>query len=659
MDLWRCEKCNCTITNFVNHRCLYHEYSYHGAGFENPDSIFGNNLQEIPATISHSAVGAEFNSSQFMNRTTTFQFSTFPQIADKKRHWDVNSTTSTGVRHASRNAVQNKNFDYFSSSQSSLISAAQYFQNSACTSGVENLKMPFFNAAYTSELNPVEVPWTNNIELMQRYPNLSFYNQLPPNSPGPSNGLIKYDLTEENFNIWRSMESGKTGMPDFKISRFQEKKYDAVEITGNSNRTEKNKSCASHLNSASMNEQYHGNPRTEESRHMIISQHVSPGTSTAMTEKFHEGIPNIQNGAYCNFENRHSYSIPNFGQGLLDRQLGMDEIPHFSNKSQGQFDDKIKFQNIFQYPFYGNFFFYQRYLNGQESPLNSSNVPIKCNTCNEMLKLTEKRQTCPKIAEYCENFSAPKVPKKRNPLGKRFPYVFTESIRLIEASRKFSITISETSLKKSLQQFRISAEGADFNSSQFMNRTSTFQYCNVSMNIQSGQSAMQDCEISRFQDKEYDGMAIARKSDRREENMKCSSDLSSTSINVQYHGNSRPQKSCHTAALKHASTITRENEFFNMHNSGYHNMEKSDSYSIPGFGQGVLDSRQGMKEIPHYSYKSQGQFADKMKFQDVFQCHFCGSYQRNLKGRKLLVNSSNVPFKCNVCMEKMKFKEKI
>ncbi|GIY32811.1 hypothetical protein CDAR_264271 [Caerostris darwini] len=211
MDLWRCEKCNCTITNFVNHRCLYHEYSYHGAGFENPDSIFGNNLQEIPATIPHSAVGAEFNSSQFMNRTSTFQFSTFRQIADQKRHWDVNSTTSTDVRHASRNAVQNKNFDYFNSSQSSLIPAAETFENSDCTSGVENLKMQFFNAAYTSELNPVEVPCTNNIELMQRYPNLSFHNQPPPNSPGTSNGLTKYDLTEENFNILRSMESGETG----------------------------------------------------------------------------------------------------------------------------------------------------------------------------------------------------------------------------------------------------------------------------------------------------------------------------------------------------------------------------------------------------------------------------------------------------------------
>ncbi|GIY70976.1 hypothetical protein CDAR_532511 [Caerostris darwini] len=323
---------------------------------KNPDSIFGNNLQEIPATISHSAVGAEFNSSQFMNRTTTFQFSTFPQIADKKRHWDVNSTTSTDVRHASRNAVQNKNFDYFSSSQSSLISAAQYFQNSACTSGVENLKMPFFNAAYTSELNPVEVTWTNISALMQRYPNLSFYNQLPPNSPGPSNGLIKYDLTEENFNIWRSMESGKTGVPDFKISRFQEKEYYAVAITGNSNRTEKTKSCASHLNSASMNVQYHRNPRTAKSRHMIISQHVYPGTSTAMTEKFHEGISNIQNGAYCNFENRHPYSIPNFGQGLLDSRPGMDEIPHFSNKSQRQFDGKFKFQNNFQCRICGKFF---------------------------------------------------------------------------------------------------------------------------------------------------------------------------------------------------------------------------------------------------------------------------------------------------------------
>ncbi|GIY60105.1 hypothetical protein CEXT_193941 [Caerostris extrusa] len=91
---------------------------------------------------------------------------------------------------------------------------------------------------------------------MKSYTNLSFHNQL---SPGPSNGLTKYDLTEENFNMWRSMESGKTGMPDFKISLFQEKEYDAVAMARKSNGTEINKSCASHLNSASLNVQYRGN----------------------------------------------------------------------------------------------------------------------------------------------------------------------------------------------------------------------------------------------------------------------------------------------------------------------------------------------------------------------------------------------------------------
>ncbi|GIY13569.1 hypothetical protein CEXT_646741 [Caerostris extrusa] len=74
-----------------------------------------------------------------MNRTSTFQSSTFPQSTTQERHWDVNSTATTDVRYALSNAVQNKNFDYFKSSRGSLIPAAQYFENSACTSGVENL----------------------------------------------------------------------------------------------------------------------------------------------------------------------------------------------------------------------------------------------------------------------------------------------------------------------------------------------------------------------------------------------------------------------------------------------------------------------------------------------------------------------------------------
>ncbi|GIX75054.1 hypothetical protein CDAR_253011, partial [Caerostris darwini] len=79
--------------------------------------------------------------------------------------------------------------------------------------------MPFFNAVYTNELNPVQ-------------------------------------------------------QPDFKISRFQEKEYDAVAIARKSNRTEKNKSCASHLNSASLNVQHHGNRyREKKSRKKIHPCH--------------------------------------------------------------------------------------------------------------------------------------------------------------------------------------------------------------------------------------------------------------------------------------------------------------------------------------------------------------------------------------------------
>ncbi|GIY07612.1 hypothetical protein CDAR_279201, partial [Caerostris darwini] len=274
MDPLRCEMCSSSVTNFANHRCFYNEYSYQGTGFKNPDYIYGNKPQEIPATISHSAKGAEFHSLAFMNRTSTFQSSTFPPSTDQERHWDVNSTAGTDVRYASSSAVQNENFNYFNSSQGSLISAAQYFENFACSSGVKNLKIPFFNSVYTSELNPVQRPCTNNSALMQCYPNLSFYNQLPPNSRGPSNALTKYDLTEENFNIWRSMESGKIVMQDCEISRFPEKEYDAVAIARKSNRTEKNKSCASHLSSASLNVQYHGNCYKEKkSRKMIHPYH--------------------------------------------------------------------------------------------------------------------------------------------------------------------------------------------------------------------------------------------------------------------------------------------------------------------------------------------------------------------------------------------------
>ncbi|GIY99186.1 hypothetical protein CEXT_5291 [Caerostris extrusa] len=59
---------------------------------------------------------------------------------------------------------------------------------------------------------------------------------------------------------------------------------------------------------------------------------------------------------------------------------------------------------------------------------------------------------------------------------------------------------------------------------------STDQYYKASMNMQSRQSAMQDLEIYRFQDTEYDAMGIVRKSDRREENTNFASDLNCTSI---------------------------------------------------------------------------------------------------------------------------------
>ncbi|GIX89942.1 hypothetical protein CEXT_143661 [Caerostris extrusa] len=455
MDLLRCEMCNSTITNFVNHRCLYHEYSYQGTGFKNPDCIFGKNPREIPATISHSAEGADFNTSQFMDQTSTFQSSTFPQSTDQERHWDVNSTAATDVWYALSNAVQNKNFDYFKSSRGSLIPAAQHFENSACTSGVENLPMPFFNAAYTSELNPVEVPWTNSSALMQPYPNLSFHNQLPSNSPGPSNDLTKHDLTIENFNIWRSMESAKIGTQYFKISRFPEKENNAVAIARNSNRTEKNTISASDSYGTSLDMQYHGNPRTGKSTHTAALQLESTNTNTVQREKFHNKFLNIPNFSYPNFENKVLYSNPDFGQGFLDSQPGMNDIPHYSNKSQTQFNDKIRFQNIFQCQFCGKSFSYQRNLNGEKLSLNSGNVPIKCNECNEMLKSKEKIQTYPKIAEYWENSSVLKVPKKRNPLDKRFPYASTTNILIKLLVSKTPTTISETTLKKSPQQFRI------------------------------------------------------------------------------------------------------------------------------------------------------------------------------------------------------------
>ncbi|GIZ03733.1 hypothetical protein CEXT_113531 [Caerostris extrusa] len=183
------------------------------------------------------------------------------------------------------------------------------------------------------------------------------------------------------------------------------------------------------------------------------------------------------------------------------------------------------------------------------------------------------------------------------------------------------------------------------------------------MNMQSRQSTMQDCEMSRFQEKEYDGMAIARKSDRREENTKFASDLNCTSINAKCHRNPHTENEYNqTHPLKHLSTRTNTtfyDEFLNIHNSAYHNIENIDSYSIPDIGQDFSGSHLGMNEISYYSYKSEVPFEDKMKFQNVFQCHFCGCYQRNLKGQEFPINSNNVPFKCNECIEKTQLKERI
>ncbi|GIY70970.1 hypothetical protein CDAR_532481, partial [Caerostris darwini] len=74
------------------------------------------------------------------------------------------------------------------------------------------------------------------------------------------------------------MESGKIDMPDFKISRFQEKEYDAVAIARKSNRSMKTTSSASDLNSASINVQHPGNPYAEKPNPMAALQPVSSRT---------------------------------------------------------------------------------------------------------------------------------------------------------------------------------------------------------------------------------------------------------------------------------------------------------------------------------------------------------------------------------------------
>ncbi|GIY04897.1 hypothetical protein CDAR_54441 [Caerostris darwini] len=65
---------------------------------------------------------------------------------------------------------------------------------------------------------------------------------------------------------------------------------------------------------------------------------------------------------------------------------------------------------------------------------------------------------------------------------------------------------------------------------------------NISKNVESRQSAMQDFKISHFQEKEYDTMSTARKLNRTEKNKRFVSDLNSTSLNVQYHENPHTEK---------------------------------------------------------------------------------------------------------------------
>ncbi|GIY86082.1 hypothetical protein CDAR_465051 [Caerostris darwini] len=222
MDLLECEMCNCTITNFNNHKCYYDEHPFDRLVSEMLDYNFGNIHQETPATISHSAEGADFNSSAFMNQTSTFQSSIFPQSTEQERHWDVNSTAGKNARYASINAIQKENFDYLHSSQGLTFPATQSFENSDFTSGAENPAMTFFTVADTSQLNPAEQPCTNNIELMLQSNNLSFYNQFPSTSQGledPSNFLATYKPTNVYSNISMSIESRQRGMQESEMPR--------------------------------------------------------------------------------------------------------------------------------------------------------------------------------------------------------------------------------------------------------------------------------------------------------------------------------------------------------------------------------------------------------------------------------------------------------
>ncbi|GIY67596.1 hypothetical protein CDAR_90831, partial [Caerostris darwini] len=230
-----------------------------------------------------------------------------------------------------------------------------------------------------------------------------------------------YDPTNESYNTSMNMESRQSAMQDFEMSRYQEMEFVAMSIARNLDITEKNASCASDLNSASLNVSYNVNPHTEnEYNHRPALQPVSIRTNAVMRDKFHDEFLNIQNSAYPNFENMPSYSIPDFGQGVLDSQQGMNEIPHCSNKSQAQFDDKMKFQNVFLYHYCGKCSSCQKNLNGQQLPVNSYNVPFKFNDCNKRYEVKGKFRPCPKMTEVCDETYAIKLQKIIKPGGKRF-----------------------------------------------------------------------------------------------------------------------------------------------------------------------------------------------------------------------------------------------
>ncbi|GIX98424.1 hypothetical protein CDAR_253961 [Caerostris darwini] len=186
--------------------------------------------------------------------------------------------------------------------------------------------MAYFTAAITSELNPVQQPCANNIELMQHSPNLSFYSQLPPNfqdPEDPSNYLTICDPTNEYYNVPMNMQSGQNTMQNCEISRFPEKEYDGMAIARKSDGREENTSFASDLNCTSINAKYHRNPHTvNEYNHTPALKHAYTRINTIPRQN---EFLNIQNSEYSNVENRDSYSIPVFGQGLLDSRQGRDD----------------------------------------------------------------------------------------------------------------------------------------------------------------------------------------------------------------------------------------------------------------------------------------------------------------------------------------------